>query len=139
MIETLVFVGLFGAVVIFALLLSKAMDIVQNIIDFKRKKAHPELFKMIDECHDKGAESAQWYNAEVAPLKRKIDALLDTLRYCSNAKRVEQEEELEELRTELYEVTLVADTLDADWRVLQKKIHKYVEEHDLEWARKWGW
>lgn len=105
----------------------------------KRKAEHPQLWKWMEECNEKGAEENRWYNAMVAPLKSKIDAILREWDYYSTETRVQKTEELENLRLAVEDAMEVYNEMCADTQTLRDAIHDYVEEHDLEWARHWGW
>lgn len=114
---------------------SKVMDIKEA----RRKKAHPQLWDWFDECDALSIERVNWHNKEIAPLKREIDRLLKDLDYLPREQRAKREEELERLRVRVHVAKTVNDTMNRRTQDIRDKIHKYVEDNDLEWARKWGW
>ena len=105
----------------------------------KRKEAHPQLWKWMEECNEKGTEESRWYNAMVAPLKSKVDAILREWNYYSTDTKSQKEEELENLRKAIESADVVYREMHNKTEAIRSKIHDYVEEHDLEWARHWGW
>lgn len=110
-----------------------------KITETKRKKAHPELWRWMKDCNEKGQEECRWYNAMVKPLKDKIDTILREWDYYSAETKSQKEEELENLRKAMESAMEVYNEMRADTQTLRDAIHNYVEEHDLEWARHWGW
>ena len=123
-----------GSVIVW-FITSKVMDIKEA----RRKKAHPQLWDWFNECDTLSIESVNWYNREIAPLKREIDRLLRDLDYLPKEQRAKREEELESLRVRVHDAKTVNDTMNRKTQDVRDKIHKYVEDNDLEWARKWGW
>lgn len=105
----------------------------------KRKAEHPQLWKWMEECNEKGAEESRWYNTMVAPLKSKVDAILREWDYYSAETKSQKEEELENLRKAIESAMEVYNEMHADTQTLRDAIRNYVEEHDLKWAQHWGW
>ena len=93
----------------------------------------------MDECNEKGAEESRWYNAMVAPLKSKVDAILREWDYYSADTKSKKEEELENLRKAIESANEVHIVMHNKTEEIRSKIHDYVEQHDLKWARSWGW
>ena len=114
-------------------------DKVIDIKEAKRKKAHPQLWDWFKECDELSIESVNWYNKEIVPLKREIDKLLKDLDYLPREQRAKREEELERLRVRVHVAKTMNDTMDRKTQEVRDRIHKYVEDNNLEWARKWGW
>ena len=110
-----------------------------NLIDTKRKKAHPDLWTWFDECDEAGSAECHYYNDNIAPLKRKIDNIIKNWNYYTAETKSQKEQELENLRKELETHELVYSMMCAETQKIRDKIHNYVEQHDLDWARQWGW
>lgn len=105
----------------------------------KRKQAHPDLWVWFDECEEAGAEECRWYNAQIAPLKNKVDAILREWDYYSADTKSKKEEELENLRKAIESANEVYIVMRNKTEAIRTKIHNYVEENGLEWAKEWGW
>jgi hypothetical protein len=110
-----------------------------NITENRRKKAHPQLWIWFDECNEAGQKECEWHNSKVLPLKRKIDSILHDWDYYSADTKRAKEEELESLRKAHESVNKVYFEMGLQTASIREKIHRYVEEHDLDWARHWGW
>ena len=140
--STVALITIVSAIAIFILVGVIAGFITSKVIDIKkarRKKAHPQLWDWFDECDKLSIESVNWYNREIAPLKREIDRLLKDLDYLPREQRAKREEELERLRVRVHVAKTMNDTIDRKTQEVRDRIHKYVEDNNLEWARKWGW
>ena len=107
--------------------------------DAKRRQAHPQLYLWFDECEEAGRQSCMWYNEQIAPLKRDVDAILKEIDYYPAEQRVEKEAELEELRKRIYVAQAIKQSLEEKVEEVRIKIKKYVADNNLEWAQKWGW
>lgn len=110
-----------------------------NITEKKRKKAHPQLWVWFDECDDAILEECRWHNSMIKPLKDKVDAILREWDYYTAETKLHKEEELENLRKVIESANKVYIEMHNKTETIRSKIHGYVEEHDLEWARHWGW
>ena len=130
---------LIGISVALSWAITSFFNLCHDLIEKKRKKAHPELWVWIAECHDAGAEECRWYNAQVAPLKNKVDAILREWDYYSTDTKSKKEEELENLRKAIEGAKAVYYEMNNKTEAIRSKIHDYVEQHDLKWARSWGW
>ena len=140
--STVGLIAVVSAIAIFVLGCVVVWFITDKVIDIKeakRKKAHPQLWDWFDECDALSIESVNWYNKEIAPLKREIDRLLKDLDYLPREQRAKREEELERLRVRVHVAKTMSDTIDRKTQEVRDKIHTYVKDNDLEWARKWGW
>jgi chromosome segregation ATPase len=80
-----------------------------------------------------------WYNEQIAPLKREVDAILKEIDYYPAEQRAEKEAELEELRKRIYVAQAIKRSLEEKVEEVRTKIKKYVADNNLEWAKKWGW
>ena len=107
--------------------------------DAKRRQAHPQLYLLFDECDEAGRQNCMWYNTQIAPLKREVDAILKELDYYPAEQRAEKEAELEELRKRIYVAQAIKKSLEEKVEEVRTKIKKYVADNNLEWAKKWGW
>lgn len=107
--------------------------------DAKRRQAHPQLYLWFNECEEVGRQSCMWYNEQIAPLKREVDAILREIDYYPAEQRAEKEAELEELRKRIYVAQCIEKSLDEKVAEVKTKIKKYVADNDLEWAKQWGW
>lgn len=134
-----------GFIIIIALCLGLAFAIagicngIENRMENKRKKAHPDLFDWFKECDEKASDSCRWYNREIAPLKRKVDAIINEMPYYPASVKVRKEVELEELRNKIHVATITYEVLEERAQEVRTRIHDYVEEHNLKWAEKQGW
>ena len=135
----LIFLGIIVVSVVLSLAISGTINLCYNLTEKKRKKAHPQLWVWFDECNDAGQEECRWHNAQIAPLKNKIDAILREWDYYTAETKVQKEEELENLRKAIESADKVYIEMHNKTEAIRSKIHDYVEEHDLEWARHWGW
>ncbi len=110
-----------------------------TVAENKRKKAHPQLWSWFAEIDNTMRKEVNYHNDNITPLKRQIDAILANWSYYSADTRSQKEKELEELRKELEIHEAVYCAMSAETQKIRDKIHNYVEENDLEWARQWGW
>lgn len=137
--------GFVGFIIVIALCLGLSLAIagicngIEKRVETKRKKAHPDLFKWFEECDEKASDSVRWYNKEIAPLKRKVDAIISEMSYYPASVKVRKEAELEELRNQIHVATMTYEALEEQVQEVRTRIHNYVEEHDLKWAKNWGW
>ena len=112
---------------------------VEDYKDVKRRKMHPDLYRWFDEADKKGSESIIWYNHEIAPRKKQIDAILRDWDYYTAKEREQKEKELEELRNRIHRANIAYRVLEEEKETICDKIRKYVADKNLEWAKKWGW
>ena len=133
----LVCIGLFGMVVI--IITDKWWDFYYTRQNAKRRKAHPYLYQLLDECDNKAGESARWYNNEIAPRKKEVDNILKKIDYLPNEQRMEKEVELEEIRIRIYLAEITHEVLCKELQEIRDKVRKYIADNNVEWAKKWGW
>lgn len=134
-----VIAGMVAIIVIAILALIKIDDWRCDRRDAKRRQAHPRLYLWFDECEETGRQSCMWYNEQIAPLKRQVDAILREIDYYPAEQRAEKETELEELRKRIYVAQCIEKSLDEKVEEVKVKIKKYVADNNLDWAKKWGW
>ena len=141
--EALVFFGCITGLALLLAILTITLIKVDNWRyerrDAKRRAEHPQLYLWFDECDEAGRQSCKWYNEQIAPLKRKVDAILKEIDYCPAEQRVEKEAELEELRKRIYVAQITKKNLEEKVEEVKTKIKKYVADNNLDWAKKWGW
>lgn len=117
----------------------KILDKIADYRDAKRKREHPELYRLFDEVNEKSSECCHWHNENIVPLKNEIDRILADWNYYTNTRREKKRVELKKLREELQVAEATDIVLHSELVELREKIRDYVKTHDLEWARKWGW
>ena len=141
--EALVFFGVITGLALFLAILTIAIIKVDNWRydrrDAKRRVEHPQLYLWFDECEEAGRQSCMWYNEQIAPLKRKVDAILKEIDYYPAEQRAEKEAELEELRKRIYVAQAIKKSLEEKVEEVRTKIKKYVAYNNLDWAKEWGW
>ena len=135
----LILLGIIAVSVVLSLAISGTINLCYDLTEKKRKETHPQLWVWFDECHEAGQKECEWHNSKVLPLKRKIDSILHDWDYYSTDTKRAKEEELESLRKAHESANQVYFELGLQTASIREKIHRYVEEHDLEWARHWGW
>ena len=131
--------GVVAFIAIFAYVTDKIIGWHYDRQDAKRRLAHPELYRLFDEVNKKAGEGIRWRNNEIYPKKKRVDTILAELPYCIPEERAKKEQELEELRIAIHTATVIDGVLESELQELRNKVKEYVEKHDLEWARKWGW
>ena len=136
-IELLAIFGVIPAVIVWTVF--KILDKVADRRDAKRKREHPELYRLFDEVNEKCSECCHWHNENIAPLKKEIDRILADWNYYTDARREQKEAELKKLREQLQVAQTIDNVLESELVELREKTRDYVKAHDLEWARKWGW
>lgn len=135
----IVLVIIIGSSVIFGLVVNAIIEWCYDYTEAKRKKAHPDLWVWFDECDKAGKAECHYHNDNIAPLKRKIDNIIKNWNYYTAETKSQKEQELENLRKQLETHELVYSMMCAETQDIRDKIHNYVEQHDLDWARRWGW
>ena len=139
----------FATCVVFAILIASCaliFYIATKITDFicektlaKRRKQHPELFQLIDKCNEVGTNQCKWYNKNISPKKNSIDKILRGIDYLPKEQREEAEIKLEELRKGIWVAEVTYKELQAEHQKIRDEIHAYIDKHNLQWARNWGW
>ena len=131
--------GLVAFIALVMYVIKKIINWYYDRQDTKRRLAHPELCRLFDAVIEKASEGIYLRNEQIYPKKKQVDIILAELPYCISTERAKKEQELEDLRTAIYTATLIDNMLEKELTELRKKIKEYIETHDLEWARKWGW
>lgn len=133
------FAVLFAVPAVGGWVIFKILDKIADHRDAERRKAHPELYRLFDEVDTKCSECCRWHNKNITPLKKEIDKILADWNYYTDTRKEEKEAELKRLREDLQVAQTMHNVLDNELVELREKVRNYVEKHDLEWARKWGW
>ena len=105
----------------------------------KRRKQHPGLFQLIDKCNEVGTNQCKWYNKNISPKKNSIDKILREIDYLPKEQREEAEAKLEELRKGIWIAEITYKEFQAEHQKIRDEIHVYIDKHNLQWARNWGW
>ena len=105
----------------------------------KRRKQHPELFQLIDKCNEAGISQCKWHNKNITPKKNSIDKILRGIDYLPKEQREEAEIKLEELRKDIWIAEITYKVLQEEHQKIRDEIHAYIDKHNLQWARNWGW
>lgn len=115
----------------------KISDALSNRKEAKRRKEHPEFFRLYDEYDEKGNTACRFYNTEIAPRKREVDYMLKDEPYWPQEVREQKMEEVEKLRREIYTAECMDRALDKETEEAKKKVADYVREHNIKWAGDW--
>ena len=115
----------------------KIIDARSTRKEAKRRKEHPEFFRLYDEYGEKGNTACHFYNTEIAPRKRKVDAMLKEEPYWPQQVREQKMEEVEKLRREIYTAECMYKGLNKETEEARKKVADYVREHNTKWAGNW--
>lgn len=107
--------------------------------DKKRRREHPELYKLFDAVNKKGGECCRWYNEQIAPKKREIDNILKDWDYYTDERKTQKEVELKKLREGIQIAETIDKTLESELVELREQTKDYVKKHNVEWAKKMGW
>ena len=134
-----VFIGGLVAVGLFCFVAIKVMDFVYKVKDKMLRKKYPELFALIDDVHDFGHEACRRHNATVPKLIKEIDTIEASLKYLPREQVEIKNEELEELRKELFEAKKASQADNEELEAKRKVVREYVEKNNLTFAKKWGW
>lgn len=134
-----IIVGLIVFIAIFVHATDKIIGWYYDRQDAKRRLAHPELYRLFDTVNEKASEGIRWRNEQIYPKKKRVDTILAELPYYIPTERAKKEQELENLRIAIHTATIIDNVLEDELAELRKQTKEYIEKHDLEWARKWGW
>ena len=115
----------------------KISDALSNRKEAKRRKEHPEFFRLYDEYDEKGNTACRFYNTEIAPRKREVDYMLKDEPYWPQEVREQKMEEVEKLRREIYTAECMDRALDKETEEAKKKVADYVRKHNITWAGDW--
>ena len=127
----------FGGLVLFVFILWKVGNFLEKRVDRKHHREHPEFFRLHDEFREKAHTECRWYNTEIAPRKRKVDAMLEDEPYWPREVREQKMEELERLRREIYTAELMDKTLSKETMEARQRVADYVHTHNIKWGGDW--
>lgn len=133
----LVVFGFFAFIALLVFLEFKISDARSNRKEAKRRKEHPEFFRLYDDFDKKGTAACRFHNAEIAPRKREVDYMLKEEPYWPQEVRVQKMEEVEKLRREIYAAESIDRNLDKETEEARKKVANYVHSHNIKWAGDW--
>lgn len=134
--------GMFIVVLIFAAIIfitDKTIGWYYDNQDKKRRREHPELFRLFDMVNEKAGECCHWYNEQISPKKREIDNILKDWDYYTDARKEQKEAELKRLREDLQVAQTMDNVLESELVELREQTKDYVKKHNVEWAKKMGW
>lgn len=135
----LVFVGVITIPILLGLFVGWLWEHLANVREKNYQKAHPQLWVWFDEVDDNVCAEVHYHNDNITPLKKQIDSILAQWNYYTAETKSQKENELEDLRNKLEIHEIIYQSMCAETQKIRDKIHTYVEENNLEWARKWGW
>lgn len=127
-----IFVGLYFAI-------DKTIEFVYNSVEAKRKKEHPKLFELIENHNQCINDECGFYNKNIHPLKQKVDSILRDWNYYPMDTREEMEIQLEDIRSSIQDLLEIYAEKCENTRIADAKVRAYVKEHDVKWAKNWGW
>ena len=107
--------------------------------DKKRRREHPELYRLFDEVNHKCSECCHLHNENIVPLKKEIDRILADWNYYTDARREQKEAELKKLREDLQVAQTMDNVLESELVELREQTKDYVKKHDVKWAKEMGW
>ena len=134
--------GMLIVVLIFAAIIfitDKTVGWYYDNRDKKRRREHPELFRLFDEVNYKCSECCHWYNEQISPKKREIDNILKDWDYYTDERRTQKEAELKRLREDLQVAQTMDNVLESELVELREQTKDYVKKHNVEWAKQMGW
>lgn len=134
--------GMLIVVLIFAAIIfitDKTVGWYYDNQDKKRRREHPELFRLFDMVDEKAGECCHWYNEQIAPMKREIDNILKDWDYYTDARKEQKEAELKRLREDLQVAQTMDNVLESELVELREQTKDYVKKHNVEWAKQMGW
>lgn len=135
--ELLLTLGVFAGLVLVLFLYYKFWDWVEDRKWEKRRKQHPEFFRLREDFSDKANERCRWYNKEIAPRKRNVKALLEEEPYWPKEVYEQKMEEVEKLRREIYTAEIMERAMDKTTEEARQKVVDYVRTHNIKWAGVW--
>ena len=139
LISIVIALGLFGMACFLGWLIAEILNKCSDHKDKKRRQAHPELYRLFGLVDEKAGECCKWRNNQIYPKKKQVDRLIAEMPYLITEERIKAEQELEELRFAIHTATITDKVLESELEELRQQVRAYIEKHNLEWVRKWGW
>lgn len=127
-----------GGLALLCFVLFKTMNFFEKQADKKHHKEHPEYFRLYNDFSDKADTGCRFHNAEIAPRKRKVKAMLAEEPYWPREVREQKMEEIEKLRREIYTAECMCKGLDKETQEARQKVADYVRKHNIKWAGDWS-
>ena len=114
---------------------TKFSNAIYNKREEKREKQYPELYRLIELHNEKQHEICNWYNSQIAPLKKQVDIILKNMDYFPKDIRIKKEKELEDLRIKIYTAQMAYQSLDKQVKENRNKIKEYIKKNNIKWAK----
>lgn len=131
---TLVFVGAVLAMILISICISGFL----NYIDKKRRKQHPMLFILQEQANEASDRFWNWRTKEINTRKNKIDQILADMPYYPKEVKAQKEEEVEQLRREVYVAMTTDKVLKEELDKCRRATRDYIEKHNITWMENWG-
>lgn len=135
----LVFIALIAIFVLLYIIIDKTIEFAYNTVEAKRKKEHLKLFELIENHNACIEDECGFYNKNIHPLRKKVDSILRDWNYYPMDTRETMEIKLEEIRKEIERLEVIHCEKSEQTKIANAKVRNYVAEHDVKWAKKWGW
>ena len=139
--DDLIFVCCFFGFILFIALVVvldlKIGDFIHKKKEAKHRKEHPEFFRLYDIYNEKGNDACRFHNTEIAPRKRKVDAMLKEEPYWPQDVREKKMEEIEKLRREIYYAEDDYKYMDRATENARQDVADYVHANNIKWAGDW--
>lgn len=130
----LVFVGAVLAMILISICISWLL----NYIDKKKRKQHPMLFILKEQADEASDRFWNWRTKEINTRKNKIDKILADMPYYPKEVKAQKEEEVEQLRREVYVAMTTDKVLKEEYDRCKKATRDYIEKHNITWMENWG-
>ena len=132
MFETILMIFMLGTAVIMIIAII-VDDIVREVRDKREQKNHPQFFKDAEKLNELIRHELNYYNDNVAPLKRLIDDIEDEWYYYPEELRVRKGRELELYRRKYQTQKEVCDNMNEKIDAERERLRKYAEENKIRW------
>lgn len=129
--------GFFATIALLVYAEFKISDILSDRKEAKRRKEHPEFFRLYDEYDEKGNTACRFYNTEIAPRKHKVDTILKEEPYWPQEVREQKMEEIEKLRREIYYAEDDYKYMNRATENARQDVADYVKANNIKWAGDW--
>lgn len=130
----MVFVGAVLALILICICVDKFL----NYIDKKKRKQHPMLFILQEQADEASDRFWNWRTKEINTRKNKIDKILADMPYYPKEVKAQKEEEVEQLRREVYVAMTTDKVLKEEFDKCRKATRDYIEKHNITWMENWG-
>ena len=130
--EIIAMVIIFATCIFVGWLIATIINAVWEHKELKKRMAHPKFYGWITELHEMRSAEVKFFNTEISPLMREIDAVLKDLEYCPVEIREFKEYRAEELRGIWYAKKEQLRKMEIESGMLRARIKGYNREHNLE-------